>query len=35
VQMRVRVENGEWRASDEDSRLMVPRAPDEADPDAT
>jgi murein tripeptide amidase MpaA len=35
VQMRVRDENGEWRASDEDSRLMVPRAPDEADPDAT
>src|SRR5215213_3101125 len=35
VQMRVEDKNGEWRISDEDARLMVPRAPDEADPDAS
>ena len=28
VQMRVEDANGEWRLSDEDPRLMVPRAPD-------
>ncbi len=33
VHMRVRDENGEWRVSDKDPRLMVPRAPDEAEPD--
>jgi len=27
--MRVEDANGEWRASEEDKRLMVPRAPDE------
>src|ERR687894_739195 len=30
LQMRVEDEHGEWRASDGDPRLMVPRAPDEA-----
>ncbi len=35
LQMRVEDENGEWRVSEEDARLMVPRAPDEADPDVT
>src|ERR671921_1188642 len=35
LQMRVEDENGEWRASDKDGRLMVPRTPDEADPEAT
>jgi murein tripeptide amidase MpaA len=35
LQMRVEDENGEWRVSERDPRLMVPRAPDEADPDAT
>lgn len=30
VQMRVEDANGEWRVSDEDSRLLVPRAPDES-----
>jgi murein tripeptide amidase MpaA len=30
LQMRVEDENGEWRASAHDPRLMVPRAPDEA-----
>src|SRR3712207_8983847 len=29
LQMRVEDANGEWRASEEDKRLMVPRAPDE------
>jgi murein tripeptide amidase MpaA len=29
LQMRVEDENGEWRASEKDARLMVPRAPDE------
>jgi murein tripeptide amidase MpaA len=32
VQMRVEDESGEWRISTEDGRLMVPRAPDEAEP---
>jgi murein tripeptide amidase MpaA len=35
VQMRLEDEHGEWRASEKDARLMVPRGPDEADPDAT
>jgi murein tripeptide amidase MpaA len=35
LQMRVEDENGEWRVSDGDPRLMVPRTPDEADPEAT
>jgi murein tripeptide amidase MpaA len=35
LQMRVAETGGEWRVSDKDPRLMVPRAPDEADPDAT
>ena len=30
LQMRVEDENGEWRVSDNDARLMLPRAPDEA-----
>jgi murein tripeptide amidase MpaA len=30
LQMRVEDENGEWRVSEKDARLMVPRAPDEA-----
>ena len=34
VQMRVSDPNGEWRISEKDPRLMVPRAPDEAEPDA-
>ena len=29
LQMRLEDESGEWRASEEDERLMVPRAPDE------
>src|SRR5215207_2143913 len=29
LQMRVEDENGEWRVSENDARLMVPRAPDE------
>ena len=29
LQMRVEDENGEWRVSEEDGRLMIPRAPDE------
>ena len=29
LQMRVEDESGEWRVSEEDERLMVPRAPDE------
>jgi hypothetical protein len=32
--MRVEDPNGEWRVSDGDERLMVPRAPDEAEPGA-
>ncbi len=35
LQMRVEDEHGEWRVSDGDERLMVPRAPDEAEPGAT
>src|SRR5215213_736880 len=35
LQMRVAEPGGEWRVSDKDPRLMVPRAPDEADPNAT
>src|SRR5215210_1250270 len=35
LQMRVEDANGEWRVSEKDPRLMVPRAPDEANPDAT
>jgi len=35
LQMRVEDENGEWRASEKDARLMVPRAPDDADPSIT
>ncbi|HKH10504.1 MAG TPA: M14 family zinc carboxypeptidase [Rubrobacter sp.] len=35
LQMRVEDPNGEWRVSDGDARLMVPRAPDEAEPGAT
>jgi murein tripeptide amidase MpaA len=34
LQMRVEDPNGEWRVSDGDERLMVPRAPDEAEPGA-
>ena len=33
VQMRVEDPNGEWRASEKDGRLMVPRAPDDDEPD--
>ncbi len=33
VQMRVEDPNGEWRVSDKDPRLLVPRRPDEAEPD--
>jgi murein tripeptide amidase MpaA len=29
LQMRIEDENGEWRTSETDARLMVPRAPDE------
>jgi murein tripeptide amidase MpaA len=35
LQMRVEDTNGEWRVSSGDERLMVPRAPDEAEPGAT
>jgi murein tripeptide amidase MpaA len=35
LQMRVEDENGEWRVSEKDPRLMVPRTPDEADPETT
>ena len=35
LQMRVEDEGGEWRVSRKDARLMIPRAPDEADPGAT
>ncbi|MGB3681975.1 MAG: M14 family metallopeptidase [Rubrobacteraceae bacterium] len=35
VQMRIEDPNGEWRISDEDPRLLIPRAPDEVDPNAT
>ena len=35
LQMRVEDEHGEWRVSESDGRLMVPRAPDEAEPGAT
>ncbi|CAN5569756.1 M14 family metallopeptidase [soil metagenome] len=35
VQMRVEDPNGEWRTSEKDARLMVPRAPDEDEPDGT
>jgi murein tripeptide amidase MpaA len=35
VQMRVEDAYGEWRVSDKDPRLMVPRAPDDDDPDET
>lgn len=35
VQMRVEDANGEWRVSEKDPRLMVLRAPDEAEPDGT
>ena len=35
LQMRVEDEGGEWRVSEGDARLMVPRAPDEAEPGAT
>jgi murein tripeptide amidase MpaA len=35
LQMRVVDAAGEWRVSDKDHRLMVSRAPDEADPGAT
>ena len=34
VQMRVEDASGEWRVSDGDPRLMVPRRPDEAEPGA-
>ena len=34
LQMRVVDAGGEWRVSDKDPRLMVLRAPDEADPEA-
>ncbi|MGB3634084.1 MAG: M14 family metallopeptidase, partial [Rubrobacteraceae bacterium] len=33
VQMRVEDPNGEWRTSEKDPRLMVPRAPDDVEPD--
>ena len=35
LQMRVEDPGGEWRVSGGDARLMVPRAPDEAEPGAT
>ena len=35
VQMRVEDPRGEWRVSDEDPRLLDPRAPDEAEPGGT
>jgi murein tripeptide amidase MpaA len=35
LQMRVEDENGEWRVSDGDERLLVPRAPDEEEPGRT
>ena len=35
LQMRVEDPNGEWRLSEGDERLLVPRAPDEAEPGAT
>ncbi len=35
LQMRVEDPNGEWRVSEKDPRLMLPRAPDDADPNAT
>ena len=35
LQMRVEDPNGEWRVSDGDARLLVPRAPDEAEPGGT
>ncbi|MDP9455771.1 MAG: M14 family metallopeptidase [Actinomycetota bacterium] len=35
VQMRVQDREGEWRVSREDPRLMVPRRPDESDPEVT
>ena len=35
VQMRSKDPNGEWRTSGEDSRLMVPRAPDDDEPGGT
>ena len=35
LQMRVEDESGEWLVSRKDARLMVPRAPDEADPKTT
>ena len=35
LQMRVEDEHGEWRISEKDGRLMVPRLPDEAEPDET
>ena len=35
VQMRTEDPAGEWRVSDEDARLLVPRAPDEAEPGET
>ncbi len=35
VQMRVEDPNGEWRASEKDDRLMIPRAPDGDEPDGT
>jgi murein tripeptide amidase MpaA len=35
LQMRIVDACGEWRVSDKDPRLMVPRAPDEAGPGAT
>src|ERR687894_363184 len=35
LQMRVEDEHGEWRVSEGDARLMVPRAPDEAGPGVT
>ena len=35
VQMRSKDPNGEWRISDKDPRLMIPRSPDDAEPDGT
>lgn len=35
VQMRVEDADGEWRVSERDPRLLVPRAPDDDDPDQT
>ncbi|CAN5903920.1 M14 family metallopeptidase [soil metagenome] len=35
VQMRVEDPHGEWRISRKDPRLLVPRAPDDDDPDTT